>query len=128
MEKYLFSELCLAINTEQRNTKIWWNFYFSFSNKIIKRWILRPEVEPTAYWTCDTGSRSNVPYIHEVLILLDMTDRKKSAFDPAKFKTRNSEPKGVTIPLNSRPLYDRSSTIQHSLFPSQLDIGRKAIM
>ena len=80
--------------------------------------ILWPEVGPAAQWTCDIGSRSNAPYIHEVLILLDMTDRKKSAFDPAKFKTRNSEPKGVTIPLNPRPLYDRFSTIHHSLFPS----------
>jgi len=96
VEKYLFSKLCLAINTEQRNTKIWWNFYFSFSNKLIKRWILWPEVGPTDQGTCDTGSRFNVPYINEVLILLDMTNRKNTAFDPAKFKTRNSEPKGVT--------------------------------
>lgn len=94
---------------------------------MIKRWILWPEVGPTAQWTHDTGSRSNVPYLHEVLILLDITDRKKSAVDPAKFKT-NSEPKGVTIPLNPRPLYDRSSTIHHSLFPGQLDTGGKAIM
>jgi hypothetical protein len=85
-------------------------------------------VGPTAQWTCDTQSRSNVPYIHEVLILLDKTDWKKSAFDPAKFKMRNSETKVVTIPLNIRPLYDRSSTIYHSLFPKQLDTGGKAIM
>jgi hypothetical protein len=37
VEKHLFLKLCLAINTEHRNTNIRWNFYFSFSNKKIKK-------------------------------------------------------------------------------------------
>jgi hypothetical protein len=60
-------------------------------------------VGPTAQWTCDTWSRSNVPYIHEVLILLEITDRNKSAFDPEKFKIKNCAPKASTIPLDSDP-------------------------
>jgi hypothetical protein len=54
--------------------------------------------------------------------------RKRSAFDPAEFKMKNSEPKAGTIPLDSTSLYDRPSAIHHSLFPSQLRIEGKGNM